>query len=118
MDGAEDAKKASICLVNLPAVLQHPAQDAAIWEILLDEKAMQSWGLTLVGFLRNWQEGVCDATNIARFCAHFGVSSKALSELHSNLATIMPNMDIKEFFLAFSWPKLYKTKHVLVGRWH
>jgi hypothetical protein len=29
----------------------------------------------------------------------------------------MPNMDIKEFFLALSWLKLYETKHVLVGRW-
>jgi hypothetical protein len=78
---------------------------------------MQSWGLTLVGFLHMQQEGVCDATNIARFCTHFGVGPKALSKLHSNLATIMPNMDIKEFFLALSWFKLYKTEHVLAGRW-
>jgi hypothetical protein len=78
---------------------------------------MQSWGLTLVGFLRMQQEGVCNATNIARFCAHFGVGPKELSKLHSDLATIMPNMDIKEFFLALSWLELYKTKHVLTGRW-
>jgi hypothetical protein len=52
--------------INPPVVLQHPAQDAAICVILLDEKAMQSWGLTLVEFMR--QEGVCDATNIARIC--------------------------------------------------
>jgi hypothetical protein len=104
--------------INPPAVLQeHPAQDAAMRVILLDEKAIQSWGLTLVGFPRIRQEGVSDATNTARFRAHFGVGPKALSELHSDLATIMPKIDIKEFFLAFSWLKLYETEHVLAGRW-
>jgi hypothetical protein len=29
----------------------------------------------------------------------------------------MPKIDIKEFFLALSWLKLYETKHVLAGRW-
>jgi hypothetical protein len=114
VDGRNGGREEAI---NPPAVLQHPAQDAVICVILLDEKAMQSWGLTLVGFPRMRQEGVCDATNIARFCAHFGVGPNALSKLHSNLATIMPSMDIKEFFLALSWQKLYKTKHVLAGRW-
>jgi hypothetical protein len=96
---------------------QHPAHDAAGRVILLDEMPMKSWGLTLVGFSNFQQAGVCDATNTRRFCAHFGVGPKALSKLYSDLATLMPKIDIKEFFLALSWLELYETEHVLADRW-
>jgi hypothetical protein len=101
--------------INVPVPGQHPAQDAAGRVILLDEKSMQSWGLTLVGFAQ-FRQGVCDETNTRRFRAYFGVGPKALSELYSDLATLMPKIDIKEFFLTLSWLKLYETESVLAGR--
>jgi hypothetical protein len=60
-------------VINPAGALQHRIQDAAITRVvLLDEMAMLSWGLTLVGFPCVRQRQVCEATNVTRFCAHFG----------------------------------------------
>lgn len=104
-------------VIGVVAGQQHDAAQDAARVVLFDEKAMLRWGLSLVGFPNFRQVGVSDATNTRRFRAHFGVGAKALSKLYADLATIMPKIDIKDFFLALSWLKLYETENVLAGRW-
>lgn len=82
---------------------------------MLNEEAVLSLGLSLVGFPDFRQRS--EVVNVRRFRAFYGVSPKALAALYADLYNIMPKMDTTKFFMTINWLKLYDSEHVLSGRW-
>jgi DDE superfamily endonuclease len=78
---------------------------------------MLSTGLTYVGFSAERQR-VRLSLNLDRFKAHYGVLPKALVALYNDFPEVTADtLDIKDFFMAICWLRLYETEHVMAGRW-
>ncbi len=79
----------------------------------MDVKSVMSFGLDMVGFGAKRQT-VQDSLNMQRFRAHFGVGPKAIVAMLKDLSS---KQNVEHIMITLCWLKLYKTKHIMSGRW-
>jgi hypothetical protein len=75
------------------------------------------YGLHIAGFSK---QNVAEKLNMQRFRSHFGVGPKAIIAILNDL----PNQEhgqeqkkVEHLMMTLCWLKLYKTEHVMAGRW-
>ena len=64
---------------------------------------------------------VSDKLNLKRFRAHYGIDPNAIiaivKDLKINAKDMKTNKELKQVMMTLCWLKLYKTEHVMAGRW-
>jgi hypothetical protein len=83
----------------------------------LDAESIMSYGLHVAGFSK---PNLGKKLNMQHFRSHFGIGPKAIVAILNNLPNQKNEQEQKKvecLMMTLCWLKLYKTKHVMLGRW-
>jgi hypothetical protein len=86
-------------------------------DVAMNVKSVMSFGLELVGFGAK-RQNIQDLLNLQCFRSHFGIGSESIVAIIADMKhNKRENIILSHFMMTLCWLKLYKTEHVMSGRW-
>ncbi len=82
----------------------------------MNAKAIMSLGLVMVGFGAK-RQNVRDKLNMQRFRSHFGIGPEAIIDIIADMKNGKRDTLLSHLMMTLCWLNLYKTEHVMSGRW-